>query len=159
MSQLAPRFSSNRMVREYTEQCYLPGADNYRRRAADKGALAARIEQWHDSLRHHWSEVRFGNLYAQEEDARYVMRVQVYLGRLDPGLVSVELYADALDHNAEAVRIAMEKGEPVAGAVNGWIYQAAVKKDRPADHYTPRVMPHHTEALVPLEAQEILWRR
>ena len=147
------------MVREYTERCYCPAAMNYRRRAADKGALAAQVEEWYSSLRHHWSEVRFGNLYVQEENARYVMRVQVYLGRLDPDSIRGELYADALDRNGEPVRIAMEKGEAVTGAVNGWVYQASVKKDRPADHYTPRVVPHHAEALIPLEAPEILWLR
>jgi len=53
----------------------------------------------------------------------------------------------------------MEQGEAVSGAVNGWIYQAAVKRGRPADHDTPRVTAHHTEALIPLEAQELLWLR
>ncbi len=159
MGRLAPRFSSNRMVREYAERCYYPTAMSYRRRAADKGALASQVEEWYSSLRHHWSEVRFGNLYVQEENAQYVIRVQVYLGRLDPDLVRAELYADALGGSAEPVRIAMEKVEAVTGAVNGWFYQASVKKDRPADHYTPRIIPRHADALVPLEAWEILWLR
>ena len=158
MGRLAPRFSSNRMVREYTEQCYLPAAANYRRRAADKGALAARIEQWHSSLRNHWSEIHFGNLYLQDTGDQYVARVQVYLGIADPASVGVELYADAVD-GAERVRVPMERGDAIIGAVNGWVYQTSVKKDRPADHYTPRVVPHPAEALVPLEAEEILWFR
>ena len=38
MARLTPRFSTNRTVREYTEQHYLPAAAAYRGRAADKGA-------------------------------------------------------------------------------------------------------------------------
>jgi hypothetical protein len=47
-------------------------------------------------------------------------------------------------------------GERLSLAVNGWIFQAAVTKDRPADHYTPRGISHF-EALAPLDAREILW--
>ena len=43
MARLTPRFSANRAVRDYTEQYYLPAAAAYRARAADKGAVGARI--------------------------------------------------------------------------------------------------------------------
>jgi len=36
MARLTPGFSTNRVVREYTEQHYLPAAAAYRERAADK---------------------------------------------------------------------------------------------------------------------------
>jgi len=158
MGQLAPRFSSNRMVREYTERCYHPAAANYRRRAADNGALASQIEDWYGSLRRHWAGVRFGNFYLQEEDVCYTMRVQVYLGGVKPEWVAVELYADEIGP-LKQMRIPMKQGEAITGAVNGWVYQADAPKDRPADHYTPRIVPHHVEALVPLEAWQILWLR
>lgn len=158
MSRLAPRFSTNRMVREYTERCYLPAAENYRRRAADKGALARKIEQWQVSLENHWSDVHFGNRYLQDAGERYTIRVQVYLGGLNPEAVAVELYADA-GADAERARVPMERREAISGAVNGWIYQATVRKNRPADDYTPRVVPHCPDAFIPLEARQILWFR
>ena len=43
MARLTPRFSTNRAVREYTEQYYLPAAAAYRARAADKGAFGVRV--------------------------------------------------------------------------------------------------------------------
>lgn len=158
MSRLAAQFSSNRMVRQYTEGCYLPAVENYRRRAADKGALAARLEQWHQSLQNHWSEVRFGNCYVREIADRYVISAQVYLGEISPEAVAVELYADAVKE-AAAVRCSMRRGEAITGAINGWMYEASIKNDRPADHYTPRIIPGQADALCPLEAREILWLR
>ena len=45
MARLTPRFSSNRAVREYTEQHYLPAASAYLERAADKGEIGVRHRQ------------------------------------------------------------------------------------------------------------------
>ena len=52
---LAPRFSANRTVREYTENYYLPAAAAYRRRAADRGAVGTQIAGWQQSLQAGWS--------------------------------------------------------------------------------------------------------
>ncbi len=156
MGRLAGLFSTNRSVREYTEHCYLGAAQRFRSRAADNAALAVRIEQWHHALENHWSEVRFGNRYVHDSAEHYTVRVQVYLGSVDPASVAVELYAEDLD-GGEPTRVPMNVTEPIPGAVNGWIYQGSLVKNRPADHYTPRVVPHHPDALVPLEAPEIWW--
>ena len=49
MARLTPQFSSNRAVREYTEQHYLPAAMTYRKRAANKGAVGGQVVKWrHD---------------------------------------------------------------------------------------------------------------
>jgi starch phosphorylase len=158
MSQLAPRFSSNRMMREYTEQCYLPAAEEYRKRAGENGALGARIEQWYNSLGSYWHEVQFGNRHVQESAEGYITRVQVYLGALDADAVAVELYADPID-GGQPARVAMRRGDAISGAVNGWNYQATVEKSRPVDDYTPRVIPHCADAVVPLEGNRIHWFR
>ena len=51
MAQLTSRFSTNRVVREYTEHHYLPAAAAYRERSADKGALGVQISNWRHALR------------------------------------------------------------------------------------------------------------
>ena len=158
MSQLAPRFSSNRMVREYTERCYLPAAENYRQRARSNGGLASELEQWHRLIAAHWPDVHFGNRYVQDAGDEYLVRVQVYLGAMNPQWVRVELYADAVAGN-ERTCVAMQRGDAIGGALNGWIYQAQVRKGRPVDDHTPRIVAHHPWALVPLEARQILWFR
>ena len=43
MARLTPRFSTNRTVREYTEQHYLPAAAAYHQRCADKGAIGRQV--------------------------------------------------------------------------------------------------------------------
>jgi starch phosphorylase len=40
-----------------------------------------------------------------------------------------------------------------------YTYTAALPATRPAGDYTPRVVPYHPDALVPIEANQILWYR
>jgi starch phosphorylase len=70
----------------------------------------------------------------------------------------VELYAQALPDGAE-VRHRLERGEPLVGATRGWTYTGQIKADRPAADYTARLIPHHPQAAIPLEAAQILWQR
>jgi hypothetical protein len=87
-----------------------------------------------------------------------IFAVEVYLGEMKPDLVRVELYADPSgDRNAE--RAAMRLGRPIEGAINAYFFEAETSGARPADLYTPRIIPYHPEAQVPLEDIHILWQR
>src|SRR5207245_10826130 len=46
MARLTPRFSTNRVVREYTDTYYVPAAASYRARAADKAARGTPRVGW-----------------------------------------------------------------------------------------------------------------
>ena len=81
----------------------------------------------------------------------------MYLGELDPEALRVELYAEPLD-GGEAFREPMNRGAKLEGSVNGFVYSVLAPANRPADHYTPRLIPLKEGALVPLEAPFILWR-
>jgi starch phosphorylase len=158
MARLTPRFSTNRMMREYTEQYYLPGAIAFRQRAADHGATAVQLQGWQQSLDRHWNTMHFGAVQTESSGEYYQFQVQVYLGEVEPESVCVELYADG--RNGETpVRQVMSRGDKLTGAANGYLYHAQVPSTRAATDYTPRVIPSHPEAVVPLEASYILWQR
>jgi glycogen phosphorylase len=155
MARLTPAFSSNRVVREYTEKHYLPAADEYCKRYAKTGEAAAGIIQWQRNLAKHWSKLRFGSLTVDHHEGQHVFKVEVYFDDLDPDAVQVELYAEPQD-GSQPVRQPMKRGEKLAGF--GYLFTASVLATRPASHFTPRVVPHHPGASVPLEAPFILWR-
>jgi starch phosphorylase len=154
MATLTPRFSSNRMIREYV-QYYLAAADRLRRRAANSAALTRELEQWYSSLKHHWAEIRFGNLQFVDHDHERMARVEVDPGGIDPDFIAVELYADAVG-DAVSECIPMVRRSALGHA---WIYEATLGTVRSREDYTPRVVPVHPEAIIPLEAPEILWFR
>jgi starch phosphorylase len=156
MAHLTPAFSTNRVVREYTELHYLPAADAYRKRAENECALGRELLNWESELTRHWASARFGSatLHAGERDFEF--QVQVLFGDLNPDSVCVELYAEP-QNGDKSPHIAMERGERLFGSINGFLYSARVPARRPAAAFTPRLIPYHPDASVPLEASEILW--
>ena len=157
MATLTPRFSSNRAVREYTEQCYLPAAAAYRERSADKGRIGVQVVNWQNALQQKWDRLRFGETRAETKGAQNVFEVSVHLGGLDPDAVRVELYADGHTENTPEGR-AMERVSRIEGE-NGFVYRASVPATRPASDYTARIVPNHPGVSVPLEDTHILWQR
>jgi starch phosphorylase len=158
MMRLTPRFSANRVVREYTECLYLPSAAAYRARAADKGALGAQIRAWRRALDAHWGEARFGDLRVTSDAGGHRFTVEVHLGALDPEAVRVELYA-APAGSEPSVGAPMTRGPKRAADGETHVYAGTVAAPRPASDFTPRLVPYHPAARVPLEAPFILWQR
>ncbi len=158
MAQLTPHFSTNRTVREYTEQHYLPAASAYLERAAGKGEIGAEIVRWRRELDEHWAALHFGEVKVETDGEQHIFEVQAYLDDLDPDAVRVELFANAVS-GAEPERVEMKQVRQLVGATNGYAYRAAVSASRPAANYTIRLIPHRDGVVVPLEASRILWQR
>ncbi len=155
MARLTPAFSATRCVREYTEKHYVPLAAAYLRRSSDGHGIAGSLLDWQRKLADHWSRLRFGAVHAETEGEEHRFQVQVYLDEMDPDAIQVEMYADS-PGDGQPVRHLMVRGEPLVGE-NAWRYSVAIRADRPASDYTPRVVAHHPEAFVPLESAQILW--
>jgi glycogen phosphorylase len=158
MARLTPRFSTNRSMREYAEQSYLPAAAAYRERAAHKGAMGREIVDWRHALDRGWAALRFGDVKVETGSGQHAFEVQVFLGHLDHGELDVELYADGVDGGSPA-RQEMTRIRQLPGEANGYVYSAAVSAARPVTDYTARLVPHHPGVAVPLEDAHILWQR
>ncbi len=158
MSRLTPQFSANRVVREYTATHYVARAKAASDRAANSGAAAAGLVSWRAAIEQHWPRLRFGLLDIATNAGQHVFTAQVYLDELDAGAVRVELYADSKDGGAPHI-LEMQRGDPLVGAANAYHYSASVPAARPAADFTPRIVPDHRLAEVPLECSRILWYR
>jgi glycogen phosphorylase len=156
MCRLTPRFSSNRVVRQYTDEHYLLAASAYAERAANQGALGADLLKWQRQLAQHWPVLRFGPATLERKDGQFHFRVQVFLDDLDPDAVGVEIFANGQNNDAP-VRHPMARAERLIGSENGFMYTGSLPATRPAGDFTPRLVPSHSGALVPLEAPFILW--
>lgn len=158
MAQLTPVFSAYRVVREYTEKHYLPGAAAYCARASQNAKPAVSLLEWQREVQENWGHIRFGEPAVETRDGQHHFDVPVYLDDVQAAAVKVELYADGPD-GAEPVRQTMQRGHPLLGSVGGYNYSASLAADRPASDFTARVVPFRDGASVPLEANEILWQR
>ena len=158
MATLTPVYSANRSVREYVEQGYLPAASNYRARAERNGELGWEIVNWRAALDYNWPALRFGAVSVENRGDVYQITIALHLGALRSNAIAVELYAEA-SSQGPAVRQAMECLRAPERVGGDHIYEARVPANRPASDYTPRVLPTHAVAHVPLEAGHILWQR
>jgi glycogen phosphorylase len=158
MARLTPRFSSDRAVREYTEQHYLPAASAYRQRAAEKGAAGQQVVDWRKAVDRHWGSLAFGELRVHSNADRQVIEVEIFLNGLEPASVRVELYADAIS-GGDPVRQEMKWLRTLPDPGRRCVYQATLSAARPASDYTARVLPQRAGVAVPLECARILWQR
>lgn len=155
---LAPEFSSNRMLREYVENYYLPASSNYQQRINNNAAIAKQLDLWQKQLAQHWSAIYMQNFQVESSESGHRLSLHVYLDELSAEFVRVEVYADAQDDNQPFVQI-MARKAALPGAVNSFIYEAIVPADRPSNDYTPRLVPIHTYANIPAEEAHIKWYR
>jgi starch phosphorylase len=156
MARLTPAYSADRAVREYAGNQYLPAAAAYAARADRGGSLGAGIAEWQRKLAAGWNSVAFGPLKVESTDKGRRFEVIVYVGNLEPDAIRVELFADG-QNGGEPFRMPMDRGAKLADG--GFLYSAATDSGRDANDFTPRVMPYHPGASVPLEANQILWQR
>jgi starch phosphorylase len=156
MAELSPRFSANRMLREYVERLYMLSASEYGARTADRARRGVLVYRWHDLLQRHWKELRFGTLEAREEDGEYLFRVPVSLGMIEPHQVRVQLYAESVGTDGPEV-IAMEPEASQSVSSGELVYVAHVRPARPMRDYTPRIIPFFEGVQIPIEAPYILW--
>ena len=159
MAHLAPRFSSVRMLQEYMDRAYLPGASAYRRRTARDASVARKLDQWARELERHWRGIRVGEVTRFASPGHLTVSAAVHLGEIRPASVRVELYADAGEGTEEPFVRRMVPAAPVEANSNPVVYSATIDTTRPPEHFTVRVVPSHPDARIPTELPLIAWER
>lgn len=160
LSRLTPRFSANRMLQEYLDRLYRPGAEELNARVDRDAQLAKDLCAWEKRLRRHWGGVRLGSAVLQQEASggRPSLCVEVYLGELEPADVDVQLYADAGRGRPQSFCAPMVLARAIPGTHKGFVYGLALpcEPENAAD-FTPRVVPRHAHARLPQELELIRW--
>jgi starch phosphorylase len=159
---IAPVFNTDRMVREYTQECYIKAADSGRRRMANNQAVAKELAAWRKKIVNNWDKIELSmheSMYHSEilyGDSK-IIEVVVYLAELSPDDVNVELYVKCV--NKDAPEIVTMK--PVETLQDGrYLYHG---KYCPADSgrysISVRIIPFHKEMLHKHEMGLCKWLR
>jgi starch phosphorylase len=156
MARLTPEFSAGRAIREYTENHYLPAAAGFRERAANDSQIGEHLLRWQQETLQHWSTARFGALSIHTDVDHHFFKVQVFIDNASPDDFRVELYASTSKQGESSIE---EMTACKTCASGSQMFSAQIPAIRPASDYTPRIVPYHPNASVPLEAQEIVWQR
>jgi starch phosphorylase len=166
MREHAAVFNTNRMVRDYSEQCYWPSAQRSQRLMADGQERAKALAQWKAQVRKHWGEVRIERASAGQAEGQELqvgdqlqVEAQVHLGDLNPTDVAVELFHGPLDAAGLIVQgqtipmlIAQSKGN------GSYVFAGAITCATSGQHgYALRIVPSHEDLGNPFEMGLILW--
>jgi starch phosphorylase len=157
LSRLTPRFSANRMLREYVTGFYHPAEAEVARRLADSGAVARDLERWARRLAACWPGIHFGALDVRPDDTRWQISVEVFLSDATVDDVAVELYAEPGPRPDEPSRIPMISAGPLPGTSHGFLFRATAPAGRPAGDWTPRIIPRSEVASIPAELPLVTW--
>ncbi|MDB5311893.1 MAG: alpha-glucan phosphorylase [Gemmataceae bacterium] len=103
---LVPVFNTNRMVKEYTERCYIPSHRRFSRLAADHLKAARELAAWRRRVQNDWGHVKVEAVEAPVGETHKVggvfpVRVRVNLGHFTPDDVEVQLCHGVLDAMGE----------------------------------------------------------
>lgn len=114
-------------------------------------------ELWRELEPELWPDLRFGRVAIASQDGAYSCDVHVYLGRLQPDDVRIEMYADPLVLGPPFRELMTLAG--AGDSASFYRYSARVPANRPAHHYTPRAVPRDTVGAIPLEMPLTTWQK
>ena len=101
MRQLAPVFSSHRMLHEYCERFYMPAMQRVQKMHDDGLRQGLAFSAWRSSLEQYWHEIRIESLHFSETllmvGVPFSVEARVHLGRFSPDDLRVQLYSGSLN--------------------------------------------------------------
>ncbi len=158
MAELTPQFSSNRMLREYTEKLYLPSFTDFSERIGNKAAKSISLCKMKKTIRESFSKIQFGEVDFSSKDGQYYYNLPVFLEGVNPDEITVQLYADPLNGQEHEI-YNMIRGERINADKNGYLFKIELPAKRKISDYTPRVVPLFNSEVKPIEANQILWKK
>ena len=160
----APVFTTHRMVREYTESCYMPAAERARQLWADGRLRGKTLAAWKQRVEAAWPGLRVVTVAPQSATelpvgAAMAVVTEVDLNGLSPEDLSVELYHGSID----------SWGNIPSGDRVGMVFQATADSGlarfagsipcaATGRHgYTVRILPRHKDLSHPYDLFLIRW--
>lgn len=160
---IAGRFSTTRMVKDYTNNFYIPSLKNYRKLTEDNGSNAVNLKKWKDNIRAEWSSVQINEVKIIEDGDFYVgkpvkLSAVVNLGKLKPSDVVVQVYYGRINphgdlENTNHKNLELIKSEDKIHYYEGY-YECP---DTGQQGFTVRVLPSHELMVNPAELYLCSW--
>jgi starch phosphorylase len=163
---VTPVFNTQRMVKEYTEQLYIPAAEAYENFSRDGCGAATQLSHWKTQIRKDWSQVQISDVQVANKDRQSIsvgeslqISARVHLGAVDPRHVRVEAYHGEVDNG--------DLRNPTATVLNQhgnadgdgtYMYQGSVPATESGAYgFSVRVVPTHPGLMQAHELRLITW--
>ena len=159
-----PRLRTNRMVQEYTEQCYWPSYERFAKLAEDNLNRARGLAQWRRGIARGWGQIKVEGVEANGIDPLHVggelqVKARVNLGGLSPDDVEVQLFhgiVDSLGEIPNPMTVKMSQNGSREGSV--WMFHGQVPCRSSGQHgFAVRVLPRHQDLGNAFEPGLVCW--
>ena len=160
MKQLAPMFSTARMVREYADRFYMPSNHAFYALQENGCARAKEALAWRKRVRDAWPNVAIRSVtdtaHAQHVTGdELTITATVELGSLTPSDVKVQAIVGTVGPNRDLVDTQVYE---MADKGNG-VFDATLPCCDPGNHgYVCRIVPHHEDVRVATELPLVSWQ-
>ena len=163
---VTPVFNTQRMVKEYTEQLYIPAAQAYGNFSRDGCGAATHLSQWKAKMRKDWPQVQISDVQVVNKDRQSILvgeslqiSARVHLGAVDPEHVRVEAYHGEVDNGDIRNPNATVLNQSSKADGNGnYIYQGSVPATESGTYgFSVRVLPTHPCLMQAHELRLITW--
>jgi starch phosphorylase len=163
---VTPVFNTQRMVKEYTQQLYIPAAQAYENFSRDGCGAATQLSQWKAKMRKDWPQVQVSDVQIANKDRPSIsvgeslrMSANVHLGAVDPQHVRVEAYHGEVDngdlHNPSVT--VLNQTSQVDGK-GTYVYEGSVPATESGTYgFSVRVLPIHPCLMQTHELRLITW--
>lgn len=157
-------FSSDRMVREYTERLYIPASDRYTKLSEDNAQGARNLASWLRHLNDVWPDAQITNVQFDPEESQrragenITVTVHVMLGRLAPENVSAQALIGSVDTEGN-----IPTGDiftlPYSGMHDSSaIYRGEIPLQRVGQTgLAVRLIPSHPDTILPADIGLVTW--
>jgi starch phosphorylase len=163
---VTPVFNTQRMVKEYTEQLYIPAAQAHENFSRNGCGAATQLSQWKTQIRKDWSEVKISDVQIGNKDGQNILvgeslqiSARVRLGAVDPQHVRVEAYHGELDNGDirnPTATVLNQSGK--ADGDGNYIYHGTVPATESGTYgFSVRVVPTHPCLMQAHELRLITW--
>ncbi len=163
---VTPVFNTQRMVKEYTEQLYIPAAQAYENFSRDGCGTATQLSQWKAKMRKDWPQVQISDVQVANKDRQSILvgealqiSARVHLGAVDPRHVRVEAYHGEMDNGDirnPSATVLNQSSQPDGNG--NYIYQGTVPATESGTYgFSVRVVPTHPCLMQAHELRLITW--
>lgn len=167
MRELSPFFNAYRMVRQYTEQYYMPHHDHFTVLSQPDFSRGIAFAQWMKNVEQNWSDIKISKVTIEPKQIKVQddlhVTAWVNLGALSPEDVTVQIYYGWLDSRGQI--IAGEGAEmdyccPAEGSTGANVHQFEAYLTYTTTGkrgISVRVLPRHPDLIDPLKTGLITW--
>jgi len=174
----APRFNTNRMVAEYTRKFYHTADVHWEELTADEMQRVKALSAWKNATRQAWSDLEIRNVEVQNVEGQVFdgwdaeqpelkvgsdvrIQSQIYLGRLNPEDISVQIYHGRTDSTGRIENGQVSEMKYVENSVDAdrvAKFEGTIPCRVSGRHgFALRILPRHQDLVEPYEPGMILW--